>query len=84
MDNRIEKIEKELLEIRNIKNDDKWFYAWVITTLLWFSTIIGFVWHLNQYDFASYTYEQDGDGYNNVNTGMQGDVNNGTKTNNTN
>lgn len=33
--------------------------------------------YLYQYDFESYS--QDGNGYNNINTGTQGDVNNGTK-----
>lgn len=32
--------------------------------------------YLFQYDFQSYS--QDGNGYNNINTGEQGDVNNGT------
>lgn len=35
----------------------------------------GFLLFMFQYDFGSYT--QDGDGYNNINTGTQGDVNNG-------
>lgn len=36
----------------------------VILTLmgLWFATIGGFVWYLNQYDFVSYEYSQDGEG----------------------
>lgn len=33
--------------------------------------------YLFQYDFQSYS--QDGSGYNNINTGTQGDVNNGTE-----
>ena len=33
--------------------------------------------YLYQYDFQS--YNQDGDGYNNINTGEQGDVYNGTE-----
>lgn len=33
--------------------------------------------YLYQYDFESYS--QDGSGYNNINTGTQGDVNNGTE-----
>lgn len=35
-----------------------------------------FLLYLYQYDFQTYT--QDGNGYNNINTGTQGDVNNGT------
>lgn len=38
--------------------------------------VLGFFLYLYQYDFQSYT--QDG-GYNNINTGTQGDVNNGTE-----
>ncbi len=37
--------------------------------------------YLYQYDFQSYS--QDGSGYNNINTGEQGDVYNGTKVPNT-
>ena len=36
----------------------------VFVTVLWFSTIGMFVWYLNQYDFESYTYQQDGEGLN--------------------
>lgn len=49
----------------------------IIVLCLWFSTIGGFVWYLNQYDFTSYS--QDGEGYNNINTGEQGDVINGAE-----
>ena len=37
----------------------------------------GFLLFLYQYDFVSYS--QDGNGYNNINTGEQGDVINGTE-----
>lgn len=37
----------------------------------------GFIWYLNQYEFESYV--QDGSGYNNINTGEQGDVINGAE-----
>lgn len=40
-----------------------------------------FLIYLYQYDFQSYT--QDGNGYNNINTGTQGDVINGTEIPNT-
>lgn len=36
-----------------------------------------FLLYMYQYDFESYS--QDGSGYNNINTGTQGDVNNGTE-----
>lgn len=37
----------------------RWFVAFCITILLELSTIIGFIWYLNQYDFTS-TIEQNG------------------------
>lgn len=37
----------------------------------------GFLLFMYQYDYGSYS--QDGDGYNNINTGTQGDVNNGAE-----
>ena len=36
-----------------------------------------FLLYMYQYDFSNYS--QDGDGYNNINTGRQGDVINGTE-----
>ena len=33
----------------------------------------------NQYDMVSYDYDQDGEGLNNINTGVQGDLLNGAK-----
>lgn len=36
----------------------------IVVLLLWFSTIGLFVWYLNQYDFESYEYSQDGAGLN--------------------
>ena len=36
----------------------------IFISALWFSTIGMFVWYLNQYDFESYTYQQDGEGLN--------------------
>ena len=53
--------------------------------VLWFLSVIvivsGFLVYLNQYEFVSEEiiteYVQDGEGYNNINTGTQGDVVNG-------
>lgn len=38
----------------------------LVVLLLWFSTIIAFVWYLNQYDYTSESveYSQDGEGIN--------------------
>ncbi len=59
------------------KTAHKWFIISMVILCMWLATIGGFLWFLNQYNFESYT--QDGAGYNNINTGTQGDVNNGTK-----
>lgn len=53
----------------------RWMVAFFVVLILWAATIGGFVWFINQYEFQSYT--QDGNGYNNINTGTQGDVING-------
>lgn len=59
------------------KTAHKWFIVSMVILCMWLATIGGFLWFLNQYNFESYT--QDGSGYNNINTGTQGDVNNGTE-----
>lgn len=57
----------------------KWMFRLLVFVLiLWAATIGLFVWYLNQYDFVSYT--QDGDGYNNINNRVQGDVINGAES----
>lgn len=38
--------------------------ALFVVIALWFSTIGVFIWYLNQYDFESYEYTQDGEGLN--------------------
>lgn len=83
-----DKAEKET-DVKNIENGiwaselidllktqcRRWAIAFFVVIGLWAATIGGFIWYLNQYDFESYT--QDGSGYNNINTGTQGDVVNG-------
>lgn len=49
-------------------------YALLVTVVL---IVGGFLVYMYQYDYSSYS--QDGSGYNNINTGEQGDVNNGTE-----
>lgn len=44
----------------------RWFIAFIVVLILWFSTIGGFIWFLNQYNFESYEYTQDGQGTNNI------------------
>lgn len=58
------------------------FILLLVVLGLWAGTIGGFVWYLNQYDFVSYT--QDGDGYNNINNRVGGDVFNGAEGENPN
>lgn len=65
--NRIEEdsFAKELLKGYK-KQCRNWFVAFLVVVFLWFSTIAGFVWFLNQFTFESYTVEgvQDGEGIN--------------------
>lgn len=50
--------------------------ALIITIILLFLSNIAWLWYINQYDFISeeITYSQDGQGFNNINTGLQGGV----------
>lgn len=36
-------------------------------------------WNLYDYSVETISYSQDGEGYNNINTGIQGDINNGAE-----
>lgn len=66
----------ELLE--EIKRQSKrWMWAFFTVLFLWAATIAGFGIFISQYEVES--YEQDGNGYNNINTGEQGDVINGAE-----
>lgn len=52
----------------------RWFIAWLITMIALVATNVYWITMMNSYE---YVY-QDGDGMNNINTGSQGDVNNGS------
>ena len=54
--------------------------ALVVAICMLFGTFALFVWYESQ--FETMTYEQDGEGINNVNYGEQGDLNNGTESEN--
>lgn len=73
--------EKEVFVLEllsEIKRQSKrWMIAFFVVLTLWAATIGGFVAFLSQYEFESYM--QDGNGYNNINTGEQGDVINGAE-----
>ena len=56
------------------KRQQRVIYFLIATIIALFA---GFLLFLYQYDFVSYT--QDGSGYNNINTGEQGDVTNGAE-----
>lgn len=62
------------------KSSNRWFHAWVITFVIGLAAFIG----TNAYwihIFQSYDYiTQDGTGPNNINTGTQGDLENGTES----
>ena len=62
------------------KSSNRWFRAWVITFVIGLAAFIG----TNAYwihIFQSYDYiTQDGTGLNNINTGTQGDLENGTES----
>ena len=46
--------------------------------VLWFSSIIVFIWFINQYDYVSYEYEQDGNGINIIGDNNKEVINNGS------
>ena len=53
-----------------------WFIAWVITFAALIGTNLYWINQYNSYDYVS----QDGEGINNINTGDQGDLENGTES----
>ena len=55
----------------------KQFVAIIVLICLMFGSFGLFVWYESLYETIS--YEQDGEGINNVNLGEQGDLNNGSK-----
>ena len=58
----------------------KQFIAIIVLICLLFGSFGLFVWYESQ--FETMTYEQNGEGINNVNYGEQGDLNNGAKSEN--
>ena len=58
----------------------KQFVAIIVLICLLFGSFALFVWYESQFETIS--YEQDGEGINNVNYGKQGDLNNGTESEN--
>lgn len=58
----------------------KQFVAIIVLICLLFGSFGLFVWYESQFETIS--YEQDGEGINNVNLGEQGDLNNGAESEN--
>ena len=55
--------------------------ALIVAVAMLFVSNIG--WLIYESQFVTVSYEQDGDGLNNVNVGEQGDINNGTESEDT-
>lgn len=53
----------------------RWFIAWAITFTALIGTNLCWIYQYNSYDYVS----QDGEGINNINTGDQGDLQNGAE-----
>nr|DAH76848.1 MAG TPA: hypothetical protein [Bacteriophage sp.] len=64
------------------KNSKRWFTIAIVILCMWLATIGGFVYFLNQYNFESYEYTQDGQGTNNINNNIGGSVYNGADVEN--
>lgn len=57
------------------KSAKRWFIAWIITFSALVGTNICWIYQYSSYDYVS----QDGEGINNINTGDQGDLQNGAE-----
>ena len=65
---------------RNERNVKRLVVALIVAIVLAFATNVG--WLIYESQFETITYEQDGEGINNVNYGDQGDLNNGAESEN--
>ena len=64
--------------LRELKRQSKrWFISFIICLILLFLSNMAWLYVWNQYDYESHSYEQDGDGVNNINSSIGGDKNNG-------
>lgn len=63
------------------KSNKRMFIALVTVIALWFSTIIGFVWYINQYDYTNETITVDSQSSGDANyIGNDGNIYNGENT----
>lgn len=67
---------------RHMKDKRNWMIAFFVALALFFTTNIG--WLIYESQFVTISYEQDGEGINNINTGEQGNIENGADTQNKN
>lgn len=58
------------------RNTKMWFVTWILTMATLIGTNAYWIYTFNSYDYVS----QDGEGINNINTGDQGDLENGTES----
>ena len=64
--------------LRELKRQsNRWFISFIICLILLFASNMIWLYVWNQYDYESYSYEQDGNGVNNINSSIGGDINNG-------
>lgn len=68
----------EAEQARNERHVKRLIVALVIAVLLMFASNVG--WLIYESQFETLTYEQDGEGINNVNYGKQGDLSNGAES----
>lgn len=83
MDNKkVDFIVYEANEARHERTVKRLIIALIISIILMFASHALWLWAWTSYDYSSKetTYSQDGEGINNINTGKQGDLNNGAKT----
>lgn len=66
-----------LMELK--RQSKRWFICFIICLILLFVSNMTWLYVWNQYDYSSYDYSQDGDGVNNINSSVGGDVNNGAE-----
>jgi hypothetical protein len=65
-------------EQRHEKREKRLWIALIVAVAMLFASNMG--WLIYESQFVTVSYEQDGDGVNNVNVGEQGDINNGAES----
>lgn len=66
----------EMAQARNERREKRLWIALLVSITLIFASNIAWIIYESQYD--TYSYQQDGAGVNNINTGEQGGIYNGT------